>query len=134
MSNKGGKSGRPSPTTPEGMSPYRERAIGIYERRLRGQTWKEITLIFGITVERAQQIVREHEEWLVGHSRAGKESEQLLEPIADEVTVDLPPTRLVGQSTDLSDAERRRRMRRWWLERYSREELLELAMMIWPTG
>jgi hypothetical protein len=113
------------------MSPYRERAIDIYERRVRGQTWKDIAMVFGITCARAQQIVQEHEEWLAGHNRARKESEHGLEPepIADKLALDLPPTRAVDLSPRLSSAERQR-MQRWWLNRYSLEELLELGREI----
>jgi hypothetical protein len=97
------------------MSPYRERAIDIYERRRQGQQWKEIVAAFGVTRQRAQQIVMEHEEWLAGHRRARDEA-------------DRPPTRALRSS----DPERRR-MQRWWLERYSLDELLELGRMIGLT-
>lgn len=113
----------------EGMSPYRERASGICERRLRGQNWKEIALAVGVTSRRAQQIVHEHEEWLAGHIRARSELEQPREAIANELALDLPSTPAVETSRRLSSAQRRR-MQRWWLERYSMEELLELGREI----
>jgi hypothetical protein len=108
------------------MSPYRERAMGIYERRLRGQNWTEITTAFAVTRERAQQIVWEHEEWLAGQVRAMRAAEQPLEAIADEEALDLPPIRALHRS---SDAERCR-MQRWWLERYSLDEIREMAAAI----
>jgi DNA-directed RNA polymerase sigma subunit (sigma70/sigma32) len=112
------------------MSPYRERAIGIYDRRLQGESWKDIAAAFGVTCRRAQQIVREHEEWLAGHLHARNKTEQPLEAILDESALDLAPTWAVDTSRGLSSAERRRRMQRWWLDRYTLEELLELGREI----
>jgi hypothetical protein len=105
------------------MSPYRERAIDIYERRLRGQHWTEIAAASGVTPGRARQIVWEHEEWLAGHIRATDKAEQPGDAIADVGALDLPPTRALHRSGDA----KRRRMQRWWLERYSLEELREMA-------
>jgi hypothetical protein len=114
------------------MSPYRERAIGIYERRLRGESWKDIAVAFGVSCRRAQQIVREHEEWLAGHLRARNKTEQPLEAIADESALDLPPTRALHQSGPFSHPDRLR-MQRWWLERYSLDELRDMAAAITQT-
>jgi len=75
------------------MTPYRERAVAIYERRRRGENWKEIAAAVGVTRERAQQIAREHEQWLSGHIRAWQETGQPLEAIADAYGLDLPLTR-----------------------------------------
>jgi hypothetical protein len=108
------------------MSPYRERAIDIYERRLRGQNWKDIATDFDVTHGRAQQIVREHEEWLAGHIRVRKAAGQPLEAIAYDLARDLPPTRALRELRKVSDAERLR-MQRWWLHRYTLEELIELG-------
>lgn len=111
------------------MSPYREHAKGIYERRLRGQNWKEIAVACGVTHGRAQQIVREHEEWLAGHIRARRELGQPLEATADELALDLPPTRDLHQPSKPNDTDRLR-MQRWWLDRYTLDELLELGREI----
>jgi hypothetical protein len=109
------------------MSPYRERAIDIYERRLRGQHWTEIAAAFGVTRERAQQIVWEHEEWLAGHIRATDGAEPG-GAIADTDALDMPPTRALYRAS----GGKRRRMQRWWLEEsgLSSDELLEISQMI----
>jgi hypothetical protein len=105
------------------VSPYRERAIEIYERRRRGQHWTDIATAYGVTRERARQIVSEHEEWLAGHIRARDEAEQPRATIVDADAIDLPLTRARLSSSDA----KRRRMQRWWLKRYSIEELREMA-------